>query len=76
MAVLLTGFIFTTATTQVRVRFNVNIDTQPVWRPVGYDHVDYYYLPDIDVYYDVAKRQYICTAWVVAICLNITSQVS
>ncbi len=58
-AVLLTGFIFTTATAQVRVRFNVNIATQPVWGPVGYDHVEYYYLPDIDVYYNVAKRQYI-----------------
>jgi hypothetical protein len=27
--------------------------------PVGYDHVEYYYMPDIDVFYYVPNRQYI-----------------
>ena len=27
--------------------------------PVGYDHADYYYMPDIDAYYDVNAHSYI-----------------
>jgi hypothetical protein len=40
-------------------RLSVNIGSQPTWGPVGYDHVDYYYMPDLDVYYYVPTRQYI-----------------
>src|SRR5678809_1729532 len=47
----------TPASAQFRV--NVNIGSQPVWGPVGYDHVDYYYLPDIETYYYVPTRQFI-----------------
>jgi hypothetical protein len=45
----------------VGAQINVNINTgiQPAWGPVGYDYVDYYYLPDVDAYYYVPKRQYI-----------------
>jgi hypothetical protein len=57
MALLLSGFIFKTATAQVH--FNINIGVQPVWGPVGYDHVEYYYMPDIDVFYSVPRRQYV-----------------
>lgn len=59
LALLFSGFIFQSATAQVQVRFNVNIATQPVWGPVGYDHVEYYYLPDIDAFYYVPRHQYI-----------------
>lgn len=38
---------------------NVNIGSQPLWGPVGYDYVDYYYLPDIECYYHVPRRQFI-----------------
>src|SRR6266576_2862654 len=44
---------------QVHVNINVNIGAQPQWGPVGYDHVDYYYMPDIDVYYYVPRQQFI-----------------
>jgi hypothetical protein len=37
----------------------VNISDQPIWGPTGYDHADYYYVPDIDVYYSVSERRYI-----------------
>jgi len=50
-----------------QIRINVNIGSQPLWGPVGYDHVDYYYLPEIDSYYYVPTRQYIFMsngAWV------------
>ncbi len=47
------------AAAQVRVNVNINIGNQPAWGPAGYDYVDYYYLPDIDVYYYVPQRQFI-----------------
>src|SRR5678816_350394 len=47
------------ALSQVSLGINVNIGTQPVWGPVGYDYVEYYYLPDVDVYYYVPRRQFI-----------------
>ncbi len=36
-----------------------NIASQPTWGPTGYDHVDYYYLPDVECYYSVGTRQFI-----------------
>ena len=39
-------------------QLQINLSLQPLWGPVGYDHVDYYYMPDIDAYYDVPHRQY------------------
>ncbi|HEY6902215.1 MAG TPA: hypothetical protein VI233_16275 [Puia sp.] len=44
---------------QAQVSISVNIGTQPQWGPVGYEHVDYYYMPDIDAYYYVPRHQYI-----------------
>jgi len=43
---------------KAQVSINVNIGTQPVWGPVGYDYVDYYYMPDIETYYSVPTHQY------------------
>ena len=57
-ASLLLGFaLVQPATAQVSV--NINIGSQPVWGPVGYDYVEYYYLPDIDMYYHVPTQQYV-----------------
>jgi hypothetical protein len=42
-----------------QVSLNVNIGSQPLWGPTGYDHVDYYYLPDIESYYSVPKQQFV-----------------
>ena len=58
-ALLLSGFLFQSANAQLRVGLNINISTQPTWGPVGYDHVEYYYMPDIDVFYSVPRRQYV-----------------
>lgn len=30
-----------------------NIDLQPAWGPAGYDYAAFYYMPEINVYYDV-----------------------
>ncbi|RCH54175.1 hypothetical protein DJ568_12790 [Mucilaginibacter hurinus] len=51
--------IFAVKTASAQVSLNINIGSQPVWGPVGYDYVNYYYLPDIDAYYDVPARQYV-----------------
>jgi hypothetical protein len=44
---------------QAQVSVNVNIGVQPLWGPVGYDVVEYYYLPDIEAYYYVPGRQFV-----------------
>jgi hypothetical protein len=49
------GFLPFGASAQI----NVNIGMQPLWGPVGYDHVDYYYLPDVESYYDVPNKQFV-----------------
>lgn len=61
----LSGFVPLRLAAQVSL--NVNIGSQPLWGPTGYDHVDYYYLPDIESYYYVPKRQFVYLdngAWV------------
>ncbi|MBD8387881.1 hypothetical protein [Dysgonomonas sp. BGC7] len=35
------------------ININVNLDKQPAWGPVGYDYAEYYYFPDINVYFDI-----------------------
>jgi hypothetical protein len=58
---LLMGAFFygNTANAQVKVSVNFNIGSQPVWGPTGYDYAQYYYLPDVDAYYDIPRHQYI-----------------
>lgn len=36
-----------------------NVSIQPAWGPVGYSNADYYYLPDIEFYYNVNERVFI-----------------
>ena len=59
VTLLIGGLLFQKADAQIRVRLNLNIGSQPVWGPVGYDHVEYYYMPDIDAFYYVPRQQYI-----------------
>jgi hypothetical protein len=59
LAVIFVSGVAVPASAQVRVNLNINIGSQPAWGPAGYDYVEYYYLPDIDVYYYVPTRQYI-----------------
>lgn len=58
-AILFSTLLYKTAEAQISVNLGVNIGSQPAWGPVGYDYVDYYYLPDIDIYYDVPNHQYV-----------------
>jgi len=47
------------SSTQAQVSVNINIGTPPQWGPVGYSEVEYYYLPDIEAYYDIRTTQFI-----------------
>lgn len=56
------SMVITTASvfsSRAQVSVNINIGSQPLWGPVGYDVVQYYYLPDVEAYYYVPKRQFI-----------------
>nr|WP_294945427.1 hypothetical protein [uncultured Mucilaginibacter sp.] len=60
--VLTTAIFFSALSFQAakaQISFSINIGSQPEWGPVGYDHADYYYMPDIDAYYDVPAHQYV-----------------
>jgi hypothetical protein len=58
-AILLSCLAINKANAQVSVSLGLNIGSQPAWGPVGYDHASYYYMPDIDTYYDVPTHQYV-----------------
>ncbi len=45
--------------TQAQISVNINIGTPPSWGPAGYSAVEYYYLPDIQAYYDIRASQFI-----------------
>ena len=51
--------LFWATATKAQVSINVNIGTPPAWGPVGYDDVAYYFLPDIQIYFDIRKAEYI-----------------
>lgn len=51
--------IVVSGSVQAQVSVNVNIGTPPAWGPAGYNEVRYYYLPDIETYYDVSTSEYI-----------------
>jgi hypothetical protein len=57
MVVLVMLFVSTIMNAQVSV--NVNIGTPPLWGPVGYTNVNYYYLPDVEAYYDIPSAMFI-----------------
>ncbi|MDR2140067.1 MAG: hypothetical protein LBP50_11050 [Tannerella sp.] len=37
------------------VSVHVNIDRQPAWGPVGYDYAEFYYFPELNIYFDVNR---------------------
>ncbi len=46
-------------TLQAQVSVNVTLPTPPPWGPVGYTEAQYYYLPDVEAYYDVPSAMFI-----------------
>lgn len=58
-AILVVWGVSAVQESKAQISVNINIGSQPNWGPTGYNHVDFYYLPDINAYYDVTKAQYI-----------------
>ncbi len=50
--------LFCAVNAHAQVSVNVNIGP-PQWGPVGYTDVRYYYLPDVEAYYDVPSSKFI-----------------
>ena len=51
--------LFFASAVQAQVSVHFNIGVQPQWAPVGYDDTRYYYLPDVESYYDVQNSMFI-----------------
>ncbi|UQD57204.1 hypothetical protein [Flavobacterium sp. K5-23] len=51
--------LFVTGSIHAQVSVSVNIGSPPLWGPAGYAEVDYYYLPDVQSYYDIRASQFI-----------------
>jgi hypothetical protein len=58
-AILLSCLTVKIASAQVHLSVGVNLGTAPDWGPAGYDRAAYYYMPDIDAYYDVPAHEYV-----------------
>lgn len=43
---------------EAQVRVSINIDIQPAWGPYGYEYAEFYYIPEINIYYDVINRMF------------------
>lgn len=59
--------LFFAGAAQSQVSMHINIGTPPLWGPAGYSDVRYYYLPDVEAYYDVHSSMFIYfegRAWV------------
>ena len=51
--------LLASSTVEAQVSVNVNIGRAPNWGPVGYANPEFYYLPEIEAYYDVQATQFI-----------------
>lgn len=57
-AFIVSASIMTNVSAQVRFSASVNIG-MPGWIPAGYTSAPYYYLPEIDAYYNLPLRQFV-----------------
>lgn len=51
--------IFLSNTVKAQISININVGSPPLWGPVEHYDVQYYYLPDIEAYYDVHTSMFI-----------------
>lgn len=51
--------LFSSTAMRAQVSVNVNIGSPPAWGPAGYSATEYYYLPDVQAYYDIRQSQFI-----------------
>ncbi len=46
----------------VQAQVSININLQPSWGPSGYDYAEYYYIPELNIYYDVVNALFYYTS--------------
>jgi hypothetical protein len=47
------------STMNAQTSININVSSPPLWGPSGYSSIRYYYLPDMEMYYDVNDEMFI-----------------
>jgi len=52
-------FLLSSSDVSAQIRVNININSQPQWGPEDYDYVEYYYLPEVGIYYYAPSAQFI-----------------
>ena len=57
--IVLALLLFVTSSSKAQISVNVNFGTPPVWAPADRVETQYYYLPEVDSYYDVPSQQFI-----------------
>ena len=56
---IVTVVLFFGNTLSAQVSVSINVGSPPLWGPVGYTEVQYYYLPDVEAYYDIQTEMFI-----------------
>lgn len=51
--------LFFAVAVEAQISVHINLGTPPQWGPTGYSDVRYYYLPDVEAYYDVPSSMFI-----------------
>lgn len=51
--------LFFAGSVQAQISVQINLGTPPQWGPTGYSDVRYYYLPDVEAYYDISTSRFI-----------------
>ena len=59
LSTIIAASLFTVTAASAQVSVSVNIGMQPNWGPSGYDYAEYYYLPDVEAYYSVPRREFV-----------------
>ena len=54
-----TLFLMKPTFTSAQVSVTFNIDSQPLWGPTTYDYVEYYFMPELGIYYYAPKAQFV-----------------
>ncbi|MCD8288561.1 MAG: hypothetical protein LUC26_01425 [Prevotella sp.] len=52
-AILAMFFALSAIPAQAQISININIGKQPSWGPSGYDYAQFYFIPELNIYYDV-----------------------
>ncbi len=59
LSMLFAAAIFSASTSEAQSNVKINLDAQPQWGPAGYNYAEYYYMPDIETYYNVPRREFV-----------------